>query len=288
VPVTQSPVNLTRSAIVFISGWTLLTTTIATEPLRTDDPKFSVEGDKPKLLYTHALKNYPPEWLGFSGDGAKLFILTNEPTEGKSRRLVLVWDAATGKQIRSLGIQGVGSYGAVSSDGTRVVLDEFGADPTVRDMKGGEVVATLKGHKARVLSARFSPDGTKVVTASEDKTAKVWEAATGKCLTTLTGHSLTVASAEFSPDGKRIATGSYAGEIKIWDVEKGECLIDLKGMSTSNNPTIFDAGGLDRGRRQTGSGVQGARKLGTDCPIRPVGEVDRDCGPRHDGAGMGG
>jgi WD40 repeat protein len=200
--------------------------------------------DEPQHLYTKTLKDSGADWAGFSADGAKIFILTNEiAATGKSRRLVLVWDAKTGKQIQTLSVDGTGSHGSVSSDGKWFVMDEFSKDPTVRDMKDGSLVATLTGHKGDVLAARFSPDAAKVVTGSSDKSAKIWDATNGKCLMTLQGHTLPVASAEFSPDGKRVVTGSYAGEIKIWDVEKGECLISLSGMSTSNNPTSFTADG---------------------------------------------
>ena len=212
------------------------------------DPESDAAAE-PKLLYTHTIKGSGAEWVGFNKDETRLFILTNGSTpDGKSGRLVLTLDGATGKQLQSLGIPGLGRNGAISADGTRVVLPESRGDAAVRDPKDGTLVATLKGHKDggrfdRVLVARFSPDGSKVVTGGGDKTAKVWDAATGECLATLAGHTLEVASAEFSADGKLVATGSYRGEIKIWNVGSGECVLDLKGMSTSDNPTHFSADG---------------------------------------------
>src|SRR5262249_62390187 len=86
-----------------------------------DDPKSDAAAES-KLLYTHTIKDYGAEWVSFNKDETRLFILTNELTpDGKSRRLVLTLDAATGKQLQSLGIPGLGSKGAISADGTRLV-----------------------------------------------------------------------------------------------------------------------------------------------------------------------
>jgi WD40 repeat protein len=220
----------------------------STPAAKEDDPKSDALA-KPKLLYTHTIKDYGAEWVSFNKDETRLFILTNESTpDGKSRRLVLTLDGATGKQLQSLGIPGLGLNGAISADGTRIVLPDLRSEAAVRDLKDGTIVATLKGHKAggrfdRVLTARFSPDGSKIVTGGGDNTAKVWDAATGKCLATFTGHTLEVASVEFSADGKFVATGSYRGEIKIWNIETGKCVLDLYGAPTSDNPTHFSADG---------------------------------------------
>ena len=220
-------------------------------PVQADEPKAAAV--KPRLLYTHTIKEFDASWIGFSKDGSKLFIVTNELTpDRKSQRLVVTLDAATGKELRSLRIPGEGNEGAVSPDGTQVVLAEFRGDATIYSMKDGTALLTLKGHKdggrfGRVMTARFSPDGTKIVTGGGDYTAKLWDVATGKCLATFAGHTLEVASAEFSADGKFVATGSYNGAgIKIWDIAAEKCVRNLVGMSTSGNTTHFMRDGKSR------------------------------------------
>jgi WD40 repeat protein len=42
----------------------------------------------------------------------------------------------------------------------------------------GRELLTLKGHRAWLFTAAFSPDGRRIVTAGGDGTAKIWEAAT--------------------------------------------------------------------------------------------------------------
>src|SRR5262249_44211413 len=48
-----------------------------------------------------------------------------------------------------------------------------------------QLLASLVGHRDRVLQAAFSPDGQRIVTASQDNTARVWNAATGQLLASL-------------------------------------------------------------------------------------------------------
>jgi WD40 repeat protein len=43
-----------------------------------------------------------------------------------------------------------------------------------------KLTCELKGHRAEINSAEFSPDSRSIVTASNDFTAKIWNASTGK------------------------------------------------------------------------------------------------------------
>jgi len=194
--------------------------------------------DEPEVAYTlTADKGGSVASARFSADGKKVFTLGDKPAIG-------VWDAKTGKEIRSVELPGVRSVVALSGNGGRAVAYGEGSAVLVWDVATGKQLAELKGGPKEQLAVRhFSQDGERVVTTSEGKTAKVWEARTGKPLGSFTGHKGPVASAEFNADGARVATGSYFGEIKVWDAESGKELLDLAGMSTSNNPTMFSADG---------------------------------------------
>ncbi len=75
----------------------------------------------------------------------------------------------------------------------------------------------LHGHRARVVSALFSPDGNTVLTASRDHTARLWNAADGKPLGVFNGHEAALTSARFSSDGKTVLTTSEDGTARLWD-----------------------------------------------------------------------
>ncbi|MCX6879251.1 MAG: protein kinase [Verrucomicrobia bacterium] len=117
----------------------------------------------------------------------------------------------------------------LSPDGTRLVTASWDSTARVWDTMDGKCLATLLGHEASLLDARYSPDGLRIVTASADNTARVWEASTGAYLLTLTGHKGSVVSAQFSPDATRIVTASEDFTARVWNATTGNCLAILTG-----------------------------------------------------------
>jgi uncharacterized caspase-like protein len=90
-----------------------------------------------------------------------------------------LWDAASGKEIRTFqGDNGVSSV-AFSPDGKRVLTGSW-RNQTARlwDAASGEEIRAFRGHA--VNSVAFSPNGKHVLTGSYwDQTARLWDVASG-------------------------------------------------------------------------------------------------------------
>jgi WD40 repeat protein len=144
---------------------------------------------------------------------------------GKEGFLLLLWDVATGQEVRRLAgpkasIRAVayapdGKTLAASSRDGRVVL--WQADT------GKELlhIVAHPNHSDTPFTCSpalaFSPDGTRLATASTDKTLRLWDVATAKELATFQADGGLHAVA-FSRDGRRVITGSSDTTVLLWDV----------------------------------------------------------------------
>ncbi|XP_049335023.1 WD repeat, SAM and U-box domain-containing protein 1 isoform X1 [Astyanax mexicanus] len=84
-----------------------------------------------------------------------------------------------------------------------------------------QLVHTLSGQSATVLSCAYSADGQLLVSGSMDKTVAVYEANDGSLLYKLNQHERYVTSCAFSPTAPLIATGSMDKTVNVWMVEDG-------------------------------------------------------------------
>jgi len=107
----------------------------------------------------------------------------------------------------------------VAPKGTAILVCN-GNNVSIHNSLGKEILS-LKKHKGKVNSARFSPDGKFIVTASDDSLACLWNYS-GKILSILAGHKKQVNMANFSSDGKYIITASSDGTAKLWNYDGTE------------------------------------------------------------------
>uniref|UniRef100_A0A8C9T107 WD repeat, SAM and U-box domain-containing protein 1 n=1 Tax=Scleropages formosus TaxID=113540 RepID=A0A8C9T107_SCLFO len=92
-----------------------------------------------------------------------------------------------------------------------------------------QLLYTLAGQSAPVLSCSFSADGQLLVSGSVDKTVTVYDANQGVLLYTLKHHERYVTACAFSPTVPLIATGSMDKTVNIWRVEDGNSGKSLPG-----------------------------------------------------------
>jgi WD40 repeat protein len=126
-----------------------------------------------------------------------------------------VWDAATGKRLKTLSDGNVAAV-AYSPDGRRVAAIVSGDPSSIRlwDLGSGKELwhrdlAVWYAGWADEKTLAFSPDG-KAVALTHWRNVRIWDAATGKESPTFDGHRWPITALEFSEKGDRLISADSA------------------------------------------------------------------------------
>lgn len=162
----------------------------------------------------------PVRSVSFSADG-KLVL------SGSHDNSVKVWDAETGKTLKTLHGHGSWVRACRFSPDDRIVLsashDKKAMLWNIADYRELRVLGrVLQGHGDAVLAASFDQAGDSIVTASRDRTARTWDFSTGAASRTFReGHELLASNAVFFRDGKQVLTAAVDNTVRFWDVTSG-------------------------------------------------------------------
>jgi WD40 repeat protein/serine/threonine protein kinase len=208
-----------------------------------------VESERPAITFL-AEPRLPVTALAFSTDCGLL-------ASANINKGVSLWDATTGKLLKTLPHKGNVLGVAFSSDGRRVVSAGDDKRVHVWDVLTGREVLGLRGHTDHCCCVAFSPDGWRLASASCDKTIRVWDATPlrgdegQETLTFPQGDE--VRSLAVSPQRERIVSAGNGTPVLVWDVATGRKSFEF----ASHRMPVFAAAWHPNGRRIATAGSDG-------------------------------
>jgi WD40 repeat protein/serine/threonine protein kinase len=126
-----------------------------------------------------------------------------------------IWNAQTGKLIRTLVGHGQTVTSAVFSHDGKKVLTAGGADQTatIWDLDGQPLHHWMHASSANV--AAFSNDDSRVAVGCGDGSTWLWDVANDRLMAQMPGHTAGVIAAEFEHDDASLATACTDGNVRV-------------------------------------------------------------------------
>lgn len=145
-------------------------------------------------------------------------LASGEDAIGNEDGLLHLWDAKTGKSLRTMKGHANGVLTlAYAPDGK--LLASAGHDKVIRlwEPATGAAKGRLAGHADSVYALAFSPDGKTLASGGQGGQLRLWDSATGKAIASVEADNNYVAVIAYSPDGKLLIEAGSEGGIRLWD-----------------------------------------------------------------------
>ncbi|MBM4048964.1 MAG: hypothetical protein FJ279_28010, partial [Planctomycetes bacterium] len=127
---------------------------------------------------------------------------------------IRLWDAASGREVRSLTAKEFAGEFVFSPDGRLLACGVCAGPVRIWNLERPEECQTLKAPYAFALA--FSPDGQWLATGDSGNMVGLWDLKTGRQLQAFREHRDHVKHLSFSCDGQILASASDDGMIGLW------------------------------------------------------------------------
>lgn len=164
-------------------------------------------------------------------DREKKYVDLDAPT-------VVLWDPATGKQVRSWGRNG-GSISRLRYSPDAKLLATTGCKLRMWETASGRETPTLPGHQSSVYSIALSPDGRTLASRSYDKTVRAWDLITRKETHWHPLGDRSISEARIAPNGETMVW-SDGKSLHLADIAKGKM---RPGLDYDASKPAFSADG---------------------------------------------
>ncbi len=173
------------------------------------------------VLSGHAFPIYGVAW---SADGRSIATAAGDDTRVTKPGEVKVWDAATAKELFSLGDHKRAATCVAFSPDNKV-LASGGLDEKVilTNLETQQPIGSFNEHQRPINCVLFHPDGKTVISGSGGRfvgkhTVKLWNRESGAELASLEEHEGRISALALTKDGTVLATGSYDKQVILWSL----------------------------------------------------------------------
>ena len=130
---------------------------------------------------------------------------------------IILWDAASGQELRQIGKAAPVASLAFAPDGRKLAAGMYDSTIQIYSPVDGSEMKSIEGHQSAVYAIAFSLNGRVLASGIADKTVRLWETVNGQQICAWPGHRGAVNAVCIHPDGRKVLSGSDDTSLLVWD-----------------------------------------------------------------------